>query len=317
MRLNWFLLSAVFLPCVGAQPELAPAVFGYAYDPGLGALRSVRGIPGAAILADPLDTGFEIAAAAVAPRRDYALAISAGTRDVRLIRWHGGNPSSIPLAGALNAPDRIVFSPSGDAALLYDAEFGRLQLVTGLPDAADAHTVPLDESPTSTIMAVADGGTLAIAGAEHIRIFGSGIGSFSLPLPTSAAIAFDRSGTRLLAVTRSGDIYIASHLEAGLDLVQIASATAQTADPVGAQLSADGSTAFVASPAGIVTAIDISSGAARSLDCQCSPTALEPFGRAGMFRLTGISNRPIILFDAASDPLRFWFVPADAARSAQ
>ena len=77
MRLDSYLLLATLVPVVNAQSGLATPALGYAYDPGVRAIRSILGIPGAAVLGAPLRLGFLPRAAAVAPRQNYALAVSA------------------------------------------------------------------------------------------------------------------------------------------------------------------------------------------------------------------------------------------------
>ena len=226
MRLNSFLILASLLECAGAQTIAHPAL-GYAYDPGLRAIRAVAGIPGAALLADPLDIGFPVAAAAIAPRRDYALVVSADENAVRLVRWNEAAPSVTLVNGAMTAPDRFAFSPSGAAAVLYNSQSGALQLVTGLPGAGVVQD--LQNASAADAVAIADDGVVIIAGAG-VRVIGTDRNSAPLPLPDGiAAVAFDRSSHDLLAVSRSGDVYFARNVDAGADIRQIYSADSRTA----------------------------------------------------------------------------------------
>lgn len=126
-----FLLACLPVSYAGAQSALATPILGFAYDASRMAIRPVRGFPGAAILGDPIDAGFDVALAAISPRQDYALAVSAGDGRVYVLRFPNGQPSVAALDNAMASPTQIVFSPSGTAALLYDQTSGRLQTVVG------------------------------------------------------------------------------------------------------------------------------------------------------------------------------------------
>ncbi len=313
MRLNFFLFLTALLQGAAAQSRIAAPALGYAYDPSLRAIRFIRGIPGAALLAEPLEIGLNASVVAVSPSQDFALAISTETQAVHLIRWPDGIASAVLLDGTA-APDGAIFSPSGRSAMLFDSASARLQLLTGLPGAPVLRDLPFSAGRAADALAVAEDGTAAISTGDSVRVVGPDFNSFSLPLLSVVTLAFDRSTRDLLAVTRSGEIYVAKNVDAGLDLRRIDAPTGAMTDPVGAQFSPDGYSALVASAAGI-TAIDLNTGSAGVFTCPCAPTALQPFGRAGLYRLTDVSDRPLFLFDA--DRARFWFVPVDSGRSAQ
>jgi hypothetical protein len=317
MRLNFFLLLASFLSCASAQSRITAPMLGYAYDPGLRVIRSIRGIPGAAVLGAPLRLGFVPRSAAVAPQQNYALAVSA-RGDVRLVRWNSAPPSATVLDGALAGPDRVIFSPSGAAAILYDSNSGQMETVAGLPDAPVIQEIQPAGSPPVVAMAITDDATVVLAAAGAVRTIDSGLNAVPLPLPgTVAALAFCGSSHDLLAVTQSGDLLLAKNVNANLDIRAISPGGTATADPVAVGFSTGGSAAFVANRAGTLSTIDLNTGSADSTSCQCSPTGLQPFGRDALFRLTGISDNRIVLFDGIPSHNRFWFVPAEAPRSEQ
>jgi hypothetical protein len=115
------------------MPMSAP-VLGYAFDPTAG-LRPILGIPGAAQLGDPVLFEAALAGAVVSPRQDYAVAWVGDDRvatlvDVRLA-------TARELAGARNGADRIVVSPSGEAAALIDTKALRAQVFKGLPSSPE------------------------------------------------------------------------------------------------------------------------------------------------------------------------------------
>jgi hypothetical protein len=191
-----------------------------------------------------------------------------------------------------------------------------MQLLTGLPDAPVDRDIPSAGGP-DVALAVADDALAVFSDGNNIHAVGPGLNAI-LPLPGAcAALAFRSASHDLLAATQSGDVYLARNIDANLDLRQVYAGDSQTSDPVAAQFSADASAAFVANRAGMLATIDLNTGSATALACPCSPTGLQPFGRAGLFRLTEISGRPMYLFDGTPTRNRLWFIPAESPRSPQ
>ena len=315
MRLQSILILAA-LPCASAQSSISAPVLGYAFDPAVRAVRAVRGIPGAATLGDPLHTRFRLTAASVAPPQTYALATSA-ERDLRLVRWTGGHVSSLSLNEAIPEPDRIVFSPSGAAAILYDSGSARMQVLTGLPNEPAIREVQPAGSAAVSSMAISDDAWLVLVSGSVYAI-GPDQNPVPLPLPGGiAALSFSPSSDDLLAATPSGDLYLARNVNSSVIVSRIYSGDSRTSNPVAVQFSPDGSAAFLANTTGTLMTIDLNSGSGGALVCQCTPTGLQPFGRAGLFRLTGIFSQPLWLFDGTPGRTRIWFVPAEAPRSVQ
>jgi hypothetical protein len=317
MRWTSFLLLVWLAPCATAQPEVSTPTLGYAYDPGLRAIRTIRGIPGAALLAEIVDGGFAAVSATVAPSQDFALAVSS-TGEVRIVDWRSGTPTSTILADAMNAPDGLTFSGSGTAAVLSDSQSGHIQVVTSLPDApAIREIVPAGGSTPAAAIAVADDGTVAWATGDGVQFVGTDLAPFSLPLPSGVvALVFAASNHDLLAATSAGDLYLAKDAYAGADIRKIDS-DSRLANPVAVQFSADGSTAFVAGQAGTLAYIDLNAGTTATVSCQCAPSGFDRLGHTDRFRLTGISNRPVFFFDGTPQRQRLWFVPAPDPRNAQ
>ena len=57
--------------------------------------------------------------------------------------------------------------------------------------------------------------------------------------------------------------------------------------------------------------IDVASASAVTVNCGCTPTGLELLTSPNLFRLTEISDRPVMLFDVSTPTPRVWFVPSD------
>src|SRR5438046_2055700 len=81
------------------QGNVTGPTAGYVFDSGARALRQIRGIPGAALIAGTLDLGAPVTAAWVAPRLDAAIAVTAD--GARLYRLNGEVAEPRPLEGVV------------------------------------------------------------------------------------------------------------------------------------------------------------------------------------------------------------------------
>src|SRR6266545_1404487 len=182
---------AVFCAALGALAagalragDIGGPVSGYLFDADARTVRPVLGIPGAATVGQPLDFGFDLKLAAVAPSQDYLVAAGSAGR-VRLVRL-GGTAAAQDFDALHGAPGRIVFSPRGSAALLVND--GTADVYAGLPGApALARTLRLPATPSA--LAVSDDaglvfgvfdGVLSLAGASAEWTPLPGVGEVSL-----------------------------------------------------------------------------------------------------------------------------------------
>jgi sugar lactone lactonase YvrE len=306
-------LPAIFLPPIWAgdgapPPHAGEPRLGYLYDPGAGALRPVRGIPGAALVDGPIDPGFPAVLASAAPAGDVALAVSAGDGVVRRIDLR--SLAASPVAGAMAQPDTILFSPSGAAALLYSAAAGRMQAVTGLGGQASAADLP---AVSGVPLAIADDGAAVVtATADAAGIWFFDNSWPAVPLPAAAvAAAFRRGAHDALAATASGDVYL---FDAGSgQWRQVYTGDVHTQNPAGVQFAASGTAAWVASTGGDISTIDLAGGGAKAVSCGCTPTAFEPLS-GSVYRLTGASDPLLWIWDAARATPGVRFVPRGVAQ---
>jgi hypothetical protein len=301
------------LACVPGPAQsgsVSAPMMGYAFDGTAAAIRPIRGIPGASLLGEPLETGFPVAMASIAPRQDFALALAAGESRLRLLRFPD-NPAGDPLPeGTLAAPSRIRFSPSGNAALLFQ-ESGRLQGISGLPNHPVVREIDLTSlSNSPNAMAVSDDGSLvAIAGAGAVWVMTLDGSAAQLALPGSAAtLAFRRDSHDLLSISAQGDVHLVRNADTEPDYRLIYAADAETAGSVGGQFSADGSRVFTVNQAGHIAAIEIATGSLRTVSCGCRATSLDALSSRGLYRLTAAGESVLMLFDG-SDGAAVWFVP--------
>lgn len=314
-----FVATALFLSCqpVHAQSsppaKVGPPSLGFVYDSKLSAIRPMLGFPGAAVVGAPLDAGFTVARAAAAAQQRFVLAASADDNSIRLVRIQSGGLSVRVIDGALQLPDRMVLSPSARSAILYRGSPARFQVITGLPDEpVAAPEVAVDDLGAAVDLAVGDDGQLALLAMDSgsVWLFDSDGGR--VPVSVSAAIAavcFRPDGRDALAAARNGELYTIQAGGATSLYGQIAGD--QVADPVAVQLSRDGSRAQVAYAQGLIATFDSTAGVSKTVSCQCKPTILDPVNAAMTFRVNGVSDGPVMLFDASGADPRTWFVPID------
>ena len=318
-RLLLQMVMAVLLAGVAAAQEgtaLSGPTMGLVFDSSQSALRPIRGIPGAASLGDAVSLGFPLASATVSPRQDFALALRADDSSVVLVRAGG---ASAAVAGARRAPALVVFSPAGASAALYDSGAGRVQILTGLPDAAAVQS-DLDITALAgpvAALAVDDAGTslfLAAGAAETVvlyRIGMDGASQFLASFRSVAALRLSANGREaLLADSAAGAVYAIRDLRGAGRMETLASGR----DGLGAPIAVESDSAgriFVADQAGNVTILDRGRGSV-SLPCGCAPAGLFRLAGSATFRLTEPSDGPMWVLDASGADARVVAIPPGA-----
>jgi hypothetical protein len=284
MRLTYFLPTALALAGCAAAQVAIPGL-GWVFDSSAGAIRPITGIAGAAVVGDSLELP-SLQTAVIASRQGFALAVMADDGQIRLVRLQAGAAASVEIPGLLSYPDRILLSPGGAAAVVYERSFGRLQLVTGLPDRPQIIETHSQAAP----VAVGDDGSAALED--------------EFPAPVAAA-TFRRNSPDVAAISKTGEIFLRRDGETR----QIASLAAAAV-----QFSSDGSQIYLAGQDGKLLILQAATGEARVLACGCAASSLDPLNPDGLFRITEGSSAPVFLFDAAAAGPRFWFVPMSASQ---
>jgi len=308
---NWLRFSLILLASglvLGQPSQMSGPMAGYIFDHAAGQLRPILGMPGAALIGDPLELGFDATAATVAPRQDTAF-VAAGDRTF-LFRLRAGAATEIIVNGLTSAPERVVFSPTGTAAALYAR--GSMQMIAGLPDSpAIAGSLDVSAAGVPDALALSDDATtVLLSSGGSVTLFRSG---------ASVGQLTQTAGSALLAFAPGRlDAAVADLSGAGLVLFRDLSGAAQPQilaapdDSIrsGSALafSADGQRLLLASSAGhSVTAFDLSGGGRNVIACSCSPTALAPLGN--VFRLNEAGSGPVWLLDDQPGAGRIVFVP--------
>lgn len=332
-RTSRYTSAIIVLVCAGTslvraqQGSIAGPLSGFAFDNSTRVLRPIRGIPGASLLGDPIPFGFDLVSASVSPSLDSVLAVGAPS-GMHLFRLNNGTPVERTVEG-LAVAQRVVFSPSGTAAVLYAN--GSLQVLKGLPDApVIAATIPLGPGRTAQFspavlsrpkrgtrrltdepLAISDdGGYLLVVSGGAIRVIGTAGDNRKLMDAAAGAWAAFAPGNHDAAVldAAAGLVLFSDVAGASIERV-LAGPDSRMASPVGVAFSPDGQKLFVAGAgARAVAAFDIASGGRTLVACDCTPTGLVQMG--GLFRLNEIGAEPLWLLDARTGEPRMIFVPA-------
>ena len=311
-----------FLAMAGAAcAQLRGPVMGYL--PEDGALRTIYGIPAAGSVGDAFlpDPGFS--RIEVSPDQTRTLAVAADTRALVLFNISTG--SRIPVEGAGLAPERIVFSPSGTAAVLWFSAVQRIQVVSDLmatPSVRNIEASFTGAEPTG--LAVSDDGQW-VAGAWPGKVYAFGPdGKVSvLPVAGSAeAVCFFHGRNDVAVITPNRVIVITDIAGAVVPKViwnkpdDPPPADPATAPPVqvavGFATSFDNSHLTIAGNLGALATFDLIAGTSIGANCECKPAGLFPMG-GSLFRLTGAKDGAMKIFDASTNDV--WFVPLAAAPS--
>ena len=199
-----------------AQTPLNPQqaeipLLGMVLDRGAARLRPVYGVPGAATLGDPLDTGHDIQSAAVAASGAYALVLSGANSAAALLFANG--PVEKALDGIPDGASQAILSPSGTAAAFYYSSDRDVKVIAGLPDnPGPVQSFDLSAFPSdSPLFAVSDDGAslLYSGGTFEVFVLGGRSGFRRLAMNgVPSALAFRAGSHDALVATPAGAEWI-------------------------------------------------------------------------------------------------------------
>lgn len=305
------LLAGFSLPAAAQGGSLSGPVLGYAPD-GSG-VRPIRGVPGASLMGEHLPLGFPASAVEVSPGQDYVLAVSAEDGQVRVVGLGVEPLAARALEGIASAPDRVVLSPRGSAALFVRSEEGLAWVVKGLPSAPV--TAALDLAGVSgrpNALAVSDDGSTVLAATTDglFLVTAEGV----TPLPSVGAItALAFLPGSLDAVAAGGAQVAVLSDTAGQPAWRVAgSFTEDFGDAIA--VAAAGGRAFVAGNRAVAV-VDLTAGAVSELAASCQVTGLARLS-GDAFRLTGVSSEPVWMVEGGTEPRLLFVPPAPPAPAA-
>ena len=293
---------------------------GLVFDPASNAIRPILGIPGAAILGEPLELPLKLRKTAISPMQDYVLATSGEHNQVFLLSMGRVPVTSVMIQGADRGPDQIVVSAGGIAAALYYKDRNRVQLLSGLPGSPRISAeLYLSAGRPLDALAVSDDGRTLLAGMGDSVYWVSPNGEAPIltGLHKIASIALGSNHTALVADNAGNQIHRVRDVTGAAEADLVAGPGQGISAPVAVAMSRDNQRAFVVNgKTGTVAILDLHAKTEiAKLSCACKPTGLDRLTGDDIFRLTELSSRPLWVLEAAAHRSRILFVPGDLPRS--
>jgi hypothetical protein len=299
-----------------AQEYLRAPSLGLVHDPLQKKLRPVLGLPGAAVLGDPLPLDFAVEMAAIAPEGSHALLRAAGAPDLRLMRPSPEGYVVEPIAGAIEGADRLILGAAAWSAAIFDRESKRLQLLRGLPwEPAVSREIDLSvfDGEVTALAASDDARTALVAfsteRSSDVWIFPpDGDPKSVLPAGRVVSISFiPDSSDALIVDTREQAVYL---LNANSASTVVAGPQEGIDEPVAAQASRNGKFVYIAAAGnGRILILNREDGSRRELTCTCALETLARMSDETVFRLGRMTEGPMWLLDGRSTEPRLVFVP--------
>lgn len=306
--------TSVFLALTGAAcAQVGGPVMGYLPDNG--ALRTLYGIPAAGWVGDAATPDRALSLIEMSPDQSRALAIAADTGALMLLTPATGVTAHVN--GAASGADRIVFSPSGTAAALWFSASDHIQVVSGLaavPSVRDIDASFLGGAPAG--LAVSDDGQwVAGAWASNVYALGPAGGASTLPVVGPAEALCFFHGRADVAVITASQVAIVSDIGGAVVPNVIYTKPGDSANGAPVEVAAGFAVSFdnrylaIAGNLGALATFDLTAGSSAGANCNCTPSGLAGMG-GSLFRLTGVSDGALKVFDASTNDV--WFVPLAA-----
>lgn len=278
-------------------------VLGMVFDADAGAVRMLEGIPGSARLGRSIEGVPELATAAAASGRGYAIGVQRDGRAV-VVTGHGARA----LDGARAGAGQTLVSPRGTSAALVFGD--SVQVFTGMPEAPELKGV-LTLGGRAAGLALSDDGEVLLA-IERGRRGGDTVYAHR---QTGATVFYRAARVSSVAfVPGRQDALVAEPRSVKLVRPDLGAQPIEV-DAGGriaaAAASADGLRVFVASSSGRVAVHDLASGATKVAQCACSPRSFVPLRGSGVFRLEDAAGGPMWVLDGDATEPRIAFVAAD------
>jgi hypothetical protein len=303
-----------------AADSMSAPVAGYIAGAPRPELRAILGVPGSFLLSDPLPLPEGVTRVRVAPGQGYALVDRKDGGPAAAVLSGADVARVVPLEGVMSGAEWIAFSLQARSAVFASA--GRLQVVTGLPDAArvafelDAGALP--EMPVTA--AVSDDGSLVlVASSQSVYLVSSGAAPQLLMSGGDLrSLAVMPNGTDAAVLDRSnGSIHLLSNAGSGAAARVLASGLGGAARITPAY---DGQSVFVSRPqSAALSWVDVASGQVQSFDTASmqapAPLELMPLRNRDTFLISARPRQPAWIFYRDGSVGRVAFIPAVAGRT--
>ena len=323
---------AACIPAAHAQSSGAFGGYtlGYVFDTRISALRPLSGIPGAAVLGAPVDSGGPVRKAYVAPGQNYAIAFT--DSGVVVVQFGSGtDPAVVTPLGVDSSAARIVaLSPNGAAAALYSPNEALVRILTGLPGAPGvARSVAVGAVAGSIrLLAISNDAAVLIAVTHDssadstspdavVIVDNDGNGQNLTNSTHVSALQFANDAHDLLLTDDSDDtLSIIQGLPDAAAYNVLADGSAGISGPVALNTSLSGNVVVANGRTANILILDSGGSQIGTYPCLVAPTGLTRLNGNAVFLLNVISNDdPLWLFDGDSSTPRVMFVPVDQTDS--
>jgi len=332
MKIQAIAVCAIATALAAHSQTIAPTInsplLGMVLDRNAARLRPVYGVPGAATMGAPIDTGEDISSAVASAAGRYAVVVSGADSHASLLLLDG--LSQTPLSGVPGGVSAAALSPqAATAGLYYDSE-RVIRTISGMPSSnGTVRSFSLAALPAaSALWAVSDDGQFVLysGGTSEVFILGGETGLRQLATNgIPSALGFMAGSREAIVATPEGTSMI-RNLAVRPEMRAISLAKAPAA-PAFLGFSADGTQGFLmGSVSGQATMARFSSdgtpdrGAdaanAAAFDCQCTDFSPQRTAAPSVYILSNYTGKPLPALDAGATPARIFFVPPalDSAR---
>ncbi|HEY2384048.1 MAG TPA: hypothetical protein VGK48_22970 [Terriglobia bacterium] len=298
--------SSINGPLVGFLPDEAGA-----------SIFPIAGIPGASVLAAPIQLNSAIHGAVIAPKQDYALAVSNSDASVVLVNL--ANLSVVAVDGAQAAPALLAISPGGKAAGIYNGGSRTVQVIQGLPS-APAVTASLDASQVAgqpTAISISDDGAVVLMktvtddGGSGLWVIPSSGTVSRLPIAQPAAAAFFvNKEDAIVSDDATQSAFIVMDAGRAATQVPLVSAVDGMTGFSSIAASDDGGKVFLQDgSSGNVAIVDVQTRTWKVVACGCQAKGLMRLNGNSIFRFANASTQPVMVLDASGVEPRIVVVP--------
>lgn len=308
-----------------AWTQIRGPQLGYVFDQGQGGLRPILGVPGASRLGDPLPLGVTLALAEISSKQDYALGVTEGDGKLVLVTFgESDQPSSLQTIESIGrGASHITLSSEGKSAAVLFPEGQSLQILSGLPEKPQlAGGVDLRLTGLPEALALDDEGQLIVLSVSETQ--GSRISVYSRETGLQSVGIFGKVSALKLSADRqvlvadreTQEVVLIRDVLGAAQRIRIAAKEDGIHDPVAVEFAKNQRRVFVANAAsGSVASLSLDGEPATLTFCDCTPTALGKLDGDGVFRLTEISEKPLLMVEATGTEIRVLFVPYSSAQT--
>lgn len=290
--------------------HIGAPILGFSIGPAPNVLSEILGIPGAARWGQPLVLPHDVTKIRLGPSQGYALIERRPEGETSLLVLAGidvdfgieeGTGGIVPIAGTVGKADLVAFSPTGRTAALYSKAAGRMQVISGLPEAPHiSRDVQIDAPLDRLGMAISDDGralVLADPPGNVYLVSGEGHMIWLYDSQDVSDLTFmPGSHNLVICDRRSNRVVLLEGVTSGVSMRLLARDGDGIEQPDRAVVAPDKRSVLAASSkTNQIWRIDVASGIIRSFAVPVSPIGLIPLRNKNAFLFASPADEPASL----------------------